>query len=97
MRKGFVVHTNNYSDNNSEYFLSAYEAAHTLLSLVLCKYSLIFYPKNEVGSNFTRILQNEETEAQRFIHLLVHTPLTDTKVKITSQAFKSRPCVLTTG
>lgn len=90
VRKGCIVHKNIYNNNDSEYFLSATNAAHTWLSLVLYKYGVIFYTKNKIGTNFTRILQNKGTEAWSFICLLVHTPLTDTKVEIPSQAFKSR-------
>lgn len=70
MRKGFIVRKKNYSNSNSKYFLSAYYAAHALLSLVLYKYHLIFYPKNKTSTNFTRILQNEETEAQNSLTCL---------------------------
>lgn len=42
MRKGFIIHRNNNSNNSREYFLSAYYAAHTVLNLVLYKHYLIF-------------------------------------------------------
>lgn len=80
--KEIIIHKPNYTNNNTEYLLSAYYAAHTLQSLVLYKYSVIFYPKNKIGTNRVIILQNEEIEAQRFMYLLVHTPLINTKAPI---------------
>lgn len=58
-------------------------------------YYLVFYPEKKIGTNFTRILQNEETEAQRFIHLFVHRPLTNTKAMNPQKAFSSGGYILT--
>ena len=51
-------------------------------SLVLYKISFMFYPKNKIGTNLVLLLQNEETEAQKFMYLLVHIPLVTTKAPI---------------
>lgn len=53
-----------------------------------------FYPENKIGTSFTRILQDEETETYSFIHLLVHRPLT--KATNPRKTFRSRGCILTT-
>lgn len=70
----------------TEYFLSVYNKAHIVLNFMSYKYCLIFYPENKTGTNFTRILQNEEIEARSSFTYLSEDR-SQTKAQMSSKAF----------